>query len=283
MVRGSMMGHGSDAIGRIHETAIVEPGASVRSGSEICAFAYIGAGCLIERGSTVGVRATVIGSDDYTVDDSAVTTISSGVTIGAGALVRGPLSIGRGAVVEAGAVVVDDVPANAVVAGNPAAVVGYTQIDDSASAAFIMPPTAAGEQVDIAGCSLIRLPSVMDLRGALTFAEIGSNLPFAPQRYFIVYDVPSRKIRGSHAHHQLHELIFAIGGSVTVTVDNGRERGQIVLDDPTLVLHLPAMTWTTQHTFSPGAAIVVLASHPYEDADYIRDYDDYCRLVDGGD
>ncbi len=275
-----MMGLQSNAVGQVHETAIVEPGANVGAGSEIRAFAYVGKGCVIEGGSTVGVRATLVCADADGADESTGTVIGSDVTIGAGALVRGPLTIGRGAVVEAGAVVVDDVPANAVVAGNPAAVVGYTQVDDTESAAFVMPPTVARAQVDIAGCSLMRLPSVVDLRGALTFAETGSNLPFAPQRFFIVYDVPSQKIRGSHAHHELHELIFAAGGSVTVTVDNGRERGQIVLDDPTLALHLRPMTWTTQYSFSPGAALVVLASHPYEDADYIRDYDDYRRLVD---
>ena len=268
-----------NAVGQVHETAIVEPGANVGAGSEIRAFAFVGNGCVIERGATVGVRATLVCADLDGAGESTGTVIGSDATIGAGALIRGPLTIGRGAVVEAGAVVVDDVPANAVVAGNPAAVVGYTQVDDTASAAFVVPPTA-GEHVDIAGCSLTRLPSVVDLRGALTFAEIGANLPFAPQRFFVVYDVPSQKIRGSHAHHELHELIFAVGGSVTVTVDNGRERGQIVLDDPTLALHLRAMTWTTQYSFSPGAALVVLASHPYEDADYIRDYDEYRRLVD---
>ena len=275
-----MIAHGSNVFGQIHESAIVETDAEIGPGAEIHAFAYVGEGCVIERGSTVGVRATVICQGGG--GDSDATTISSGVRIGAGALIRGPLSIGRGAVVEAGAVVVDDVPAHTVVAGNPAAVVGYTQADASASAAFIVPPTAAGDHVDIAGCSLMRLPSVVDLRGALTFAETGTDLPFAPQRFFIVYDVPSQKIRGSHAHHELHELILAVGGSVTVTVDNGRERGLIVLDDPTLALHLRPRTWTTQYSFSPGAALVVLASHPYEDADYIRHYDDYRILVDGG-
>jgi hypothetical protein len=177
--------------------------------------------------------------------------------------------------------VVDDVPAHAVVAGNPAEVVGYTQHEEQSGARFVAPPDVPGTLVEVAGCTLTRLPSVLDLRGALTFAEVGQYLAFVPRRYFVVYDVPSRKIRGSHAHHELHELIFAVGGSVTVTVDNGRERGQMVLDDPTLLLHLRPLTWTTQYAYSPGAALVVLASHEYEDADYIRDYDDYVRIIRG--
>jgi hypothetical protein len=264
-----------------HPTAIVEPGTTIDPSASIGAFVFVGRGCRIEPHALVDPRVTIVaGWSGSRESGEGLTVVGEGASIGAGAVVRGPLSIGRGAVVEAGAVVVDDVPAHAVVAGNPAAVVGYTKVDESASADYVSPPAVAGDRIEVAGCSLMRLPRVVDLRGALTFAEIGADLPFSPERFFIVYGVPSQKIRGSHAHYELHELILAIGGSVTVTVDNGRERGQIVLDDPTLMLHLRAMTWTTQYSFSPGAALVVLASHVYEDADYIRDYDDYRRLVD---
>lgn len=264
----------------VHPTAIVEHDATIDTSASIGAFAYVGRACRIERDAVVDVRATIVcgGSGDRATG-RGLTVVGEGATIGAGALVRGPISIGHGAVVEAGAVVVDDVPAHAVVSGNPAAVVGYTKPDESASAAIVAPPERPGETVEIAGCQLIRLPRVVDLRGALTFAEVDDDLPFTPRRIFVVYDVPNQKVRGSHAHHELHEFIMALGGSVTVTVDNGKERGQIVLDDPTLALHLRPLTWTTQYAFSTGAFLVVLASHIYEDADYIRDYRQYREVV----
>ena len=263
----------------IHPTAMIDAGVSIDPTARVGAFAYIGGACRIECGVVVDARATIVGRASD-ADAPETTVIGEHATIGAGAILSGPITIGVGAVVEAGAVVVDDVPAHAVVAGNPAAVVGYTKPDESVSAAIVAPPERPGERVEVAGCQLIRLPRVDDLRGALTFAEVDDDLPFTPRRIFVVYDVPNQKIRGSHAHYELHEFIMALGGSVTVTVDNGKERGQIVLDDPTLALHLRPLTWTTQYAFSTGAFLVVLASHVYEDADYIRDYRQYREVVD---
>jgi carbonic anhydrase/acetyltransferase-like protein (isoleucine patch superfamily) len=264
---------GLAAVG-IHQLADVSEGASVDPEASVEAHAFVGSGCLVARDAVIGVRATLLDADP-----GAPTRIEHGATIGAGSVINAGVTIGSRAVVRAGTVIDSDVPPGAIVEGNPAAVVGYSGVDPFEGARFITPPSKPGESIDFAGCSVIRLPQVIDLRGALTYGEVGQYLPFEPQRFFVVYDVPSAQIRGSHAHRQLHEWIVVVKGSVTVTADDGTDRAQVLLDDPTLALHLRPMTWTTQYAYSEGAVLVVLCSHKYEDADYIRDYDDYVSMV----
>lgn len=127
-------------------------------------------------------------------------------------------------------------------------------------------PTAVG-----AGCSLIRLARHVDDRGLLAVLEEGAGLPFRPARVFLVTDVPAATVRGEHAHARLHEVIFAVAGSVTVDVDDGSECATVVLDDPTIGLYVPPQVWGVQRDFSPGVVLLVLASHPFDPADYITD------------
>lgn len=266
---------------RIHPTASVSPGAQLGDGCLVDAEAYVGPLCVVEPGVSVGVRATVIGAARPEEPDRGGTIVKLGASIGAGALIQGPLTIGHGAVIAAGAVVTVDVPAHAIVAGNPASVTGYTQRGVETAMPAVTSPAGPGEIVTVAGSRLERLPKVVDLRGSLTFAELGRGLPFVPRRIFMVFDVASRKVRGSHAHRAHHQYLVAIGGQLTVALDNGEERGQVVLDQPNLGLHIPPLVWATQYDYSAGAALVVLASDEYDEADYIRDYDDYLRLMGG--
>jgi dTDP-4-dehydrorhamnose 3,5-epimerase-like enzyme len=178
-------------------------------------------------------------------------------------------------------VVSDDVPAYAIVAGNPAQVTGYVQETYEQPQTVVVPPRIEGSSIEIAGCTLTRLPEVVDMRGRLTFAEVEQSLPFEPKRMFTVFAVPNSRIRGSHAHYELHELLFCVSGSVKVTLDNGIERGQVLLDNPALLLHLRPMTWTMQYDYSSDAALVVMCSHKYDNDDYIRDYDTFLEIVRG--
>jgi dTDP-4-dehydrorhamnose 3,5-epimerase-like enzyme len=127
-------------------------------------------------------------------------------------------------------------------------------------------PTAVG-----AGCSLIRLVRHADERGLLAVLDEGAGLPFRPARLFVVTDVPPAIVRGQHAHARLHEVLIAVSGSVAIEVDDGTERAVVVLDDPAVGLHVPPRVWAAQRDFSPGAVLVVLASHPYDPDDYITD------------
>jgi UDP-2-acetamido-3-amino-2,3-dideoxy-glucuronate N-acetyltransferase len=109
-------------------------------------------------------------------------------------------------------------------------------------------------------------------RGTLAAFE-GEALPFVPARFFVVFGVPAGSIRGDHAHRRCHELLIATRGRIEVSADDGATRGDFVLDTPSVGLYLPPRTWCTQHSHSPDAVLAVLASHPYDPDDYIRDFD----------
>ena len=117
-----------------------------------------------------------------------------------------------------------------------------------------------------------------DERGKLSFGELGNGLPFAPARYFLVYDVPAGQSRGGHAHRSCEQYMIAVSGTIRVTLDNGQSRSEHVLDRPDLGLHVPAWTWGEQHYVGGDARLLVLASEPYDPADYIGDYQEFVAL-----
>ncbi|SJZ85391.1 WxcM-like domain-containing protein [Consotaella salsifontis] len=212
----------------------------------------------------------------------SVTTCEDGASIGANATILPGLTIGRNAMVGAGAVVTKDVPPNAIVVGNPAEIVGYQTETPPAAARHSASGLKADETVTelATGCALWRLPHFADLRGELAPLEFAQNLPFVPQRSFIVYDVPTAKVRGEHAHHACHQFLIAAHGQLSVVVDNGRVREEVVLDQPGLGLHIPPMVWGIQYKFRADTALLVFASLPYDAGDYIRDYSSFLQAVD---
>lgn len=124
----------------------------------------------------------------------------------------------------------------------------------------------------VPGVRLISFTHAVDERGSLVAAEVGRDLPFEVNRVFLVYEVPSTKSRGAHAHSECHQVLVAIGGSVNVIVSDGEFAEELILSSPTKGLYLPPMTWGTQHKFSASASLLVIASHPYDSDDYIRDF-----------
>lgn len=128
-------------------------------------------------------------------------------------------------------------------------------------------------------CHIIDLPKVSDQRGNLTFVEGGSHIPFDIRRVYYVYDVPGGSVRGSHAHRDLHQLVIAMSGSFDVVLDDGREERRFCLNRSYYGLYVCPMMWRTLDNFSSGAVLMVLASSHFEDADYIRDYDEFKRLT----
>jgi acetyltransferase-like isoleucine patch superfamily enzyme len=203
----------------------------------------------------------------------SVTVVEHGASIGAGAVILPGIRIGAAAMVGAGAVVTKDVPAGAVVVGNPARISGYVD-DDARKVTRLVEPTSTTPDRE-----LTALTSATDIRGSLVATEFEKDLPFIPRRFFIVYDVPSSQVRGEHAHRQCEQFLMCLRGSVRVTLDDGVVRSEHVLDDPTRGIHLPAMTWGSQSAYSPDAILAVFASLPYDDADYIRDYDEFLHAV----
>jgi hypothetical protein len=127
--------------------------------------------------------------------------------------------------------------------------------------------------------TLIDLPKISDPRGNLTFAEGEGHVPFPIKRAYWVYDVPAGESRGGHAHKRLKQLVIALSGSFTVTLDDGRERKTVLLNHPWQGLLIDTNTWRTLDDFSSGAVCLVLASEHFEEEDYIYDYDEFLTYV----
>lgn len=298
----------SDQVGartRIWAFAHVLEGAQVGADCNICD------GVFIEGGAVVGDRVTVKCGvqlwdgveleDDVFVGPNATftndpmprsrqwlpkyprTTVRAGASVGANATILPGLEIGLGAMVGAGAVVTRSVPANAIVVGNPARIQGY--VDSPATEA--KPSQSAGvvgkEELGVAGVHVQRFPEFADLRGSLTAGEMaGEAVPFNPRRWFLVYDVPSREIRGEHAHRECHQFLVCVSGRVSVAVDDGTNRAEVSLDGPTTGVYVPPMVWASEYQYESEAVLLVLASSPYDPDDYIRDYDEFLTLVRDG-
>jgi UDP-2-acetamido-3-amino-2,3-dideoxy-glucuronate N-acetyltransferase len=211
------------------------------------------------------------------------TQIGRGASIGSGANVLPGLRIGARAMVGAGAVVTHDVPARAIVSGNPARIVGYVDATRRPAAVHTPKATPNAESTvtdtGVRGVTLHRLVLVEDLRGHLSAGEFPAQLPFVPKRYFMVFEVPGKDVRGEHAHRQCHQFLVCARGSVSVVVDDGTASEEVTLDAPNIGLHLPPMVWAVQYRYSADALLFVLASDPYDPADYIRDYEEFRALV----
>ena len=304
-----------------HETAIVET-ASVGKGTRVWAFAHvlagatIGADCnicdhtFIENDVKIGDRVTVkcgvqiwdgiTLEDDVFVGPNATftndpfprskqyppkfdrTLIKRGASIGANATVLPGITVGERAMVGAGAVVTHSVPPLAILAGNPARIVGYVGADSPEDAEAAAPPRRLGsDPTSVTGVWLHHLPFFQDLRGMLSAGEVGAHVPFTVKRYFLVFGVSGKEVRGEHAHRSLHQFLICVHGRCHVVTDDGRNRQEFILDHPTTGLYLPPMIWATQYKYTPDAVLLVLASETYDSADYIRVYSEFLKLATG--
>ena len=130
-------------------------------------------------------------------------------------------------------------------------------------------------------CSVIELNSFMsDRKGNLSVVENGKTLPFDIKRVYYLYDVPGGVARGGHAHRSLYQLIIAVSGSFSVTLDDGHLKRTFLLNRPYKGLLVVPGLWRTIDDFSSGAICMVLASSEYDEGDYIRDYSSFIKLKD---
>jgi acetyltransferase-like isoleucine patch superfamily enzyme/dTDP-4-dehydrorhamnose 3,5-epimerase-like enzyme len=212
------------------------------------------------------------------------TLVGRGASIGGGASLLPGVRIGARAMIGAGSVVTHDVPARAIVSGNPARIVGYVdtkrRTNEREPAAAARPAGgAASMPTSVKGVVLHRLVLVTDLRGSLSAGEFQQQVPFVPKRYFMVFDVPGKDVRGEHAHKRCHQFLVCPRGSVSVMVDDGNASEEVSLDAPDLGMYLPPMVWAVQYRYSADALLIVFASDHYDPDDYIRDYDEFLAMV----
>lgn len=286
----------------------------VLEGSSIGSESSIGAHCFIENNVKIGNRVTVQSGvylwDGITLEDDVFigpnvtfsdakrsklkdskdellkTIVQHGAYIAGGAVITRGVVIGSGAIVEAGSVVTKSVPANAIVNGSPAKITGYVNTLVSEISSFtplnVNTSSLSNESVTkigVNGVTLHHLKEVKDMRGDLSVAEFPTEIPFEPKRYFLVYNVPSEKTRGEHAHYQCKQFLICVKGSCSVVADDGKNRAEVVLDAPNKGLYLPPLTSGIQYKYSNDAVLLVFASHLYSADDYIRDYNKFKDTV----
>jgi acetyltransferase-like isoleucine patch superfamily enzyme/dTDP-4-dehydrorhamnose 3,5-epimerase-like enzyme len=300
---GAQVGAGT----RIWAFTHVLSGASVGADCNICDHVFIEGG--VKVGDRVTVKSGVQLWNGITLEDDvfvgpnatftndlfprsrvhpeefARTLVRKGASVGANATVLAGRTIGVNAMVGAGAVVTQDVPPNAIVTGNPARITGYVstrgkgpiKAEGEGERAVARPQTPRA--LSVPGVELRPMPLVHDLRGNLTFGQHDLHLPFVPRRYFVIFDVPGKEIRGEHAHRKLRQFLVCLRGAVRVMVDDGKERDEVVLDRPDLGLYVPPLVWAAQFHYTADAVLLVLASDPYDPADYIRSYEEFLQVV----
>jgi UDP-2-acetamido-3-amino-2,3-dideoxy-glucuronate N-acetyltransferase len=251
----------------------------IADGVRIASHAYLQGPLTIESGARIGPQSCIDGA-------SAIESvcIGEGAVIGAQATLWPGVTVGKGATVKPGSVVSKNVPAMAIVSGNPAKIVRYRG-PAPARVETHSEPLAEVVATEVDGVTLHKLPLHEDLRGNLTFGEAQRHVPFAVKRYFLTFDVASEEVRGEHAHLRLHQFLVCVKGRVHIVADNGGKQADFLLERPNVGVHIPPMIWSIQYRFSADAVLLGLCSDYYDPADYIRDYSEFlarCGASDRG-
>ena len=124
-------------------------------------------------------------------------------------------------------------------------------------------------------CSVIELSCIKNRAGNITPVSNLEQIPFKINRVFYIYDIPGGEDRGAHAHKECHQFLVAASGSFEIELDDGKTKRTVVLNRPYYGLHIPPGIWAAEKGFSSGSICLVLTSHKYNEADYIRKYSDF--------
>lgn len=134
----------------------------------------------------------------------------------------------------------------------------------------------------IYNCSILQLPKIHNRAGNITALENNIHLPFDVKRVYYLYDVPAGEERGGHAHRELQQIVVAASGAFDVLLNDGVNKKIVHLDRPFIGLHIVPGIWRELLNFSAGAVCLVLASHTYDEKDYIRDYPNFLEYKRNG-
>lgn len=126
---------------------------------------------------------------------------------------------------------------------------------------------------------IISLPKYLDLRGNLSVIEEDSHLPFQIRRVYWIYDVPGGEFRGEHAFKRTEEVIVALSGSFDVILHSGQKEYRFLLNRSYSGLYVPKMYWRKIENFSTNSLALIIASTEFDEADYIRDIEEFKKLA----
>ena len=280
----------------IESNAKIGENCDIRNNVYIADNVVIGDRVVIQQGTQI--KSNVIVEDDVFIggdvvfsespntsyslksSDCGTTLVRQRARISDNATILCGVTIGSDANIGAGTVVQRDIPPKAIAEGNPARIIGYINTaPKSGGQEKLLNERQSIQKTSVKGVTLHSLKNVLDMRGNLTVAEFGKDVPFDAKRFFLVHDVPSVESRGEHAHYRCAQFLVAVKGSLHVVADDGLYREEFILDKPTLGLFLPPMVWGIQYRYSYDALLLVMASEYYDPEDYIRDYDEFIELI----
>ncbi len=127
-------------------------------------------------------------------------------------------------------------------------------------------------------CNILHFSQIGDRKGHITSINNNNEVPFSIERIFYLYDIPGGESRGAHAHINCHQFLVAASGSFEVLLDDGKTKRQVMLNRPDIGLHIPPGIWASELNFSSGSICLVLASHKYDEKDYLRYYDEFLNF-----
>lgn len=124
------------------------------------------------------------------------------------------------------------------------------------------------------------LPKHSDSRGDLVVIEQLKDIPFDIKRIYTVFGSDPTLRRGFHAHLALQQVAIVVAGSCKFHLDDGKDKVDLTLDDPSVGLLIEPMIWHEMYEFSKDCVLLVIANDVYDESDYVRDYDNFKKLID---
>lgn len=211
------------------------------------------------------------------------TVVCEGASVGANATILPGITVGRNAMVGAGSVVTQSVPANAIVFGNPARIVGYVDAQDNtrelASNAAPEEAQLLIEETGVKGATLHALRQTADLGSSLVSVDFAKEIPFLPRRYVLVCGGAGEQASGQYAYRTGHQFLTCIRGACAVLVDDGVNRREVRLQEAHRGLYLPPMIWSTRYKFTEEAVLLAFISEYEDNDDAVRDYGQFLKEI----
>ena len=130
-------------------------------------------------------------------------------------------------------------------------------------------------------CKIIKFDDLGDERGKLVVIEGGQAIPFDIQRVFYIYGSDPTVVIGEHANRESEFVLINVAGTSKVRITDGKEEFIVELNKPMMGVYIPKMIWKDMYDFSADSVLLVLASTHYDGKEYIRNYEEYLKIIRG--